>query len=216
MVPAYLSITLVTDRKIGTKTCEVYLHDLCLNVSFTFRSLTDGVCHLYSFVFLCLNDEKGGGRGWPATSGRWLCFTRCCQDWLKCLMYGQLFLHWSTSPGCFHPRIGLVTMDLLYVIFTYWTHDNHQECVRLSNWFSLWCLGPLMNHLRPVWWSNFRFMFLHDSWCVSLAGWRGSFYCRSAFILAFIHCPSFTYYFPLIWFYSDIAFVLRTWYSHIL
>ena len=47
--------------------------------------------------------------------------------------------------------------------------DNQQECFRLlSNWFSLRSLGPWINHLPPVWWSNFRFMFLDDSWCVSL------------------------------------------------
>ena len=38
----------------------------------------------------------------------------------------------------------------------------------VSGWFSLRCLGQSMNHLPPVWWSNFRFMFINESWCVSL------------------------------------------------
>ena len=43
-------------------------------------------------------------------------------------------------PGMFPPtdflfekRIGRVSMDLLYIIFTYNTQDNQQECFRLSN-----------------------------------------------------------------------------------
>ena len=30
--------------------------------------------------------------------------------------------------------------------------------------------GPWMNHSPPVWWSTFRFMFLNDSWYVSVSG----------------------------------------------
>ena len=74
-------------------------------------------------------------------------------------------------------------MDLLYIIFTYYTQDNQQECFRLSNWFSLWCLGLWMNHLPPVWWSNFRFMFLIKSWCVRLTKLREIFYWCSVFII---------------------------------
>ena len=57
----------------------------------------------------------------------------------------------------FEKQIGLVSTDLLYIIFTYYTQDNQQECFRLSNWFFLLCLWPQMNHLPPVWWSNFSF-----------------------------------------------------------
>ena len=32
---------------------------------------------------------------------------------------------------------------------TYYTKDNPQGCSRVSNWFSLWRLGPRMNHLTP-------------------------------------------------------------------
>ena len=69
---------------------------------------------------------------------------------------------------CFETQIGLASMDLLCIILTYYTQDDKQECFRLSNSFSLRCLGPWMNHLAPVWWSDFRFIFLNKSWCVSL------------------------------------------------
>ena len=107
----------------------------------------------------------------------------------------------------FEKRLGLVSMDLLYIMFTYYTQDNHPECFRLSNWFSLRCLGPWMNHLPPVWWSNFRFMFLNESWCVSLTYWRGIFDWWLVFILVFIHCPNVTFIIPLIWLHSKIAFL---------
>ena len=106
----------------------------------------------------------------------------------------------------FEKRIGLVSMDLLYIISTHYTEDNQQECLRLSNWFSSWCLGPWMNHLPPVWWSNFSFMFLNESWCVSLAWWRGILYWYLVSIIAFIHCPNVALDIPLIWFHSEIDF----------
>ena len=63
-------------------------------------------------------------------------------------------------------RIGQVTSDLLYMIFIYYTKDNQQGSSRLSNWFSLRCLGPWMNHLPPVWWSTFRcqLVWMFDIW----------------------------------------------------
>ena len=76
----------------------------------------------------------------------------------------------------FEKRIGVVTMDLPHIISTYLTQGNQQECFRFSDWFSLQCLGPWMNHMPPVWWSNFRFMFLNESWYVGLTEWRGIFY----------------------------------------
>ena len=68
----------------------------------------------------------------------------------------------------FEKRIGVVIMGLLWIIFTYLAEDNQQESFRHScNWIPLRCLGPWMNHLPPMWWSNFRFMFLNHSWCVN-------------------------------------------------
>ena len=55
-----------------------------------------------------------------------------------------------------------------------------RECSRLSNWFSLRCLGPWINSLE--WWSAPRFMFLNDSPCVSLVLWRVIIYSFLAFI----------------------------------
>ena len=133
--------------------------------------------HLFHLYWLM---GKGmDGLWWPALSGHWLSCTGCCQYLLnmKYLMYGLLSLLLS-PPSMFPPtdflsgkRIGLVSMDLLYFIsitLTYSTQDNQQEYFRLSNWFSLRCLGQWMNHLPPVWWSNFRLFFLNASWCVSL------------------------------------------------
>ena len=69
----------------------------------------------------------------------------------------------SPTDFLFEKRIRLVFMDLLYIIFTYYTQG-----FRLNNWFSLGHLGSWINHLPLVWWSNYRFMFLNESWCVSL------------------------------------------------
>ena len=60
-------------------------------------------------------------------------------------------------------RIELVAIDL-YIIFTYYTQDNQQECFRPCPILSLWCLRPRMNHFPHVWWSKFRLMFLNGSW----------------------------------------------------
>ena len=84
----------------------------------------------------------------------------------------------------FRKRIVLVSMGFLYSIFTHHTQDNQQECFWLSNGFSIRCLVSWTDHLPPVWWSNFRFMFLNESWCVSLTQWRGIFY----LIFSFYYC----------------------------
>ena len=71
---------------------------------------------------------------------------------------------------CLEYRNELFSMELFHILFTYHTQDNQQKCFRLSNWFSLWCLGPDMNHLPPVCWCNLRFIFLNESWCVRHGG----------------------------------------------
>ena len=62
---------------IGTKTYWYpldwfgYLHELCINIWFTSSSLTDGVCHVYSYVLRCLMMVKRmayGGLPFPGTS----------------------------------------------------------------------------------------------------------------------------------------------------
>ena len=62
------------------------------------------------------------------------------------------------------------------------------------DWFSVWCLGPLMYHLAVVWWFTFRFMFLNGC-CVQI--WYGAdkFCIDFAFIRVFMIYVSFTYQF---------------------
>ena len=87
-----------------------------------------------------------------------------------------------------------VTVDLLYMEFTYHTKGNQRGCSRCSNGFSLGCLGPWMNHLPHVWWSTFRFTFL----IVSQAGFLYWF-------LAFIHISYISKF--CLW------FVLSNWFT---
>ena len=137
--------------------------------------------------------------------------------WLMC---GTLFLHISTSLGCFCPRtiftkkrIGQVTSDLPYTRFTYYTKDNQQGCSRLSNGFSLRCLRPWMNYLPPVWWSTFRFRFLIWNWYESLIWRRGIVPLIFCLHSGFVHWPSFDYHFHLKLIYSQMAFfILSTFY----
>ena len=117
---------------------------------------------------------------------------------MECLICGTLFLHISTSLWCFCPRtiytkkrIGQVSSDLL---FTLYTRDNQQWFSRLSNWFSLQCLGPWMSHLSPVWWSTFRFRLLIINWCESLIWWIDIF----LFISCLFHVLYITQVLPIV------------------
>ena len=83
--------------------------------------------------------------------------------WATVFTIVQLLRMFQPTDFLFEKRNGLVSMDLLYIIFTHYTHDNQQECFGRSNWFSLRCLGPWMNHLPHVGWSNFKFMFQNES-----------------------------------------------------
>ena len=40
----------------------------------------------------------------------------------------------------FEKRIGLVSMDLLYIIFAYYTQDNEQECSGLDSPCGVWAV----------------------------------------------------------------------------
>ena len=122
--------------------------------------------------------------------GKGMAYTGCCQYLLcmKWLMYGKLLLGLSTL-GCFRPETcfsnyGQVTMDLLYIRYTYLTKDNQQNFSRLNNWFSLRCLGPWINRL-PMYGFLFMCMYSNDSWCVSLIQWRGSFWWFHVFMYVF-------------------------------
>ena len=82
------------------------------------------------------------------------------------LMLGILFLHLFPSLGCFCPRTFFLSNVLDYIqwvssyVHTKLRIISRQGCLMLCNWFFLWHLWPWMKHLPPVWWSNFRFMFL--------------------------------------------------------
>ena len=131
--------------------CAVYM--ICIQMS--------KWCGMW-FVYKCFTDGGRGGLRWFALSAHWL---SCIGCWLyllsmESLIYGTLFLHISTTPGCFCPRAIFskkqVASDLRFMKFTHYTKDNQQGCSWFNKWFSLWCLGPCMNHLPPVWWSTFR------------------------------------------------------------
>ena len=85
------------------------------------ESESDVVCHLYSFV---LTDDDGLWQ--PALSGHWLSYTGCCQNkyemsnvWATVFTIVHLPRMFPPTGFLFEKRIGLVTMDLLYIIFTY-------------------------------------------------------------------------------------------------
>ena len=90
-----------------------------------------------------------------------------CLVWVKVSTFVHLPMMFLSTDFLPEKRIVLVTMNILYIIFTYWAQDNQQGYFKVSNWFSLRFLGPWMNHLPSVWWYNFKFMFLNDSWCLT-------------------------------------------------
>ena len=145
----------------------------------------------------------------------------------SCMCYQILFCHlcnillWKYAWYCnimflstdylFEKKIQLeeVTSDLPYKRLIYYSKDNQQGCSRLSNLFSLQCLGPWMNHLPPVWWSTCRFRIVIFSWRKSFIWWKGTFLLISCFYSCFIHNSSFAYYFSAQMIYSRIAFLYQ-------
>ena len=154
--------------------CFGYLLELYIDICLIFESLTGGVCHLYYLYWLMAKGIVYGGQPFPDTGCPLSDVTNIYL--MKCLMYGLLFLRLSTSLGSFHPRNFLFENGLdwfpctPFILYLHTILSIISRCVvfRFSNWFSLRCLQPWMNHLPPVWWSNFRFIFLNESWCVSL------------------------------------------------
>ena len=59
--------------------------------------------------------------------------------------------------------IGLVTMDLLYLYTNLWSFSGLVTDSPCGVWGHGWA-----TRLLSVRWTNFRFIFLNDSWCVSL------------------------------------------------
>ena len=121
---------------------------------------------------------------------------------IKWLMYVILFLHLSTSLGCFCPWAIFSQNELDKLPWTSFVSGIYTKLVIISR--SDQCLAtdspcgvkPWMNHLPPVRWPTFRFMFLNDSRCANLAWlcvcWRGEgFYLFLAFIHVMFILPKF-------------------------
>ena len=106
MVPAHLSIPLITYRGTGTG------HRQCVSswwpldwFGYLHKSDWWGV-PLVLFIF---TDRDRDGLWWPALSGHWLSCTGCCQYLLntKYLMYGPLLLQFVHLPRTFFLKNGL-------------------------------------------------------------------------------------------------------------
>ena len=167
MVPEHLPIPLITGRRIGTKTCgvgHVFPPDDLIGVdTYLNYALILIYIQIYDWwgvprVSICIEMFDWWERNdlwWPALSGHWLSCTGCCQYLLimKCLIHGLLFLHLST-------------IDFLYIIFTNKLSIIRRRVSGLATVSpcSVWGHG----WTTCLWLSNFRFMFLNDSWCVTL------------------------------------------------
>ena len=151
------------------------------------------------------------GEGWPKIAcpfrtpvvlyEKLVIFNLLSMKWWMC---ATLFLHISTSLGCFCPRtisfskrklIGQVTSNFLYMRFTYYTKINQQDYFRRSNWFPWRYLVPWMNHWPPVWWPDFRIRSSIVSCCESLIWWKWVFLLIYYLFSWFTNYPSFAYYF---------------------
>ena len=101
-------------------------------------------------------------------------------------------------------------MSLLYIKFMYQAKNNQQGCFSLCKRFSLWHLGPWMNHWPPVWWSTFRFMFLKwqlvCTFGITERDFTFHFFWRLVMFLYIIHV--FSVISPLI-FYSEITCYIK-------
>ena len=103
---------------------------------------------------------------------------------------------------CFCPRNFFLKkrIEVVTIIFTYWTQDHQHECFIFSNRFSSLWLGRWMNHLLPVWWSDCMFMFLNDGWCVYIVkrnflllfSFHYGLYTLPKFNILFVHSYDFT------------------------
>ena len=102
-------------------------------------------------------------------------------------------------------------MDLLYIIFTYYTQDNNQECFRFSNWFSMWCSRPWLNHLPPVWWFNFRFIFSERKLVCKFDIAERNFLLMLVLIIVFIRWPNTTFIIPHIVSLWNSSFNCKCW-----
>ena len=148
MVPAHLSIPLITGRGTGTVTCwiggvfppdDLWIGlDIYMNCILIYDWFWKPDWLGVPIVLFVMTDGERDSLWWPAFSGHWLSSDGCYQYLLdmRCLMYGLMFLRLSTSLGSFHPRtfFGLDSLDWtgshgpLYIRFTYYIQYNQREC----------------------------------------------------------------------------------------
>ena len=75
------------------------------------------------------------------------------------------------------------------------TRKNQQECSKLSNWFSLQCLGLRMNHLPPVLRSNLGVYVFNWQLMCKFDMVERSFQLIAWLCLCIIKHPKFAFYF---------------------
>ena len=109
------------------------------------------------------------------------------QKWLRSPEHKWLLiLQFSTSLWCFRPRTFFLKKKtgLDWLPWTPLIFYVHAIFRIISSSVSGAATDSMMNHLPHVRWSNFIFMFLNGSWCVSLTWWRRTFYWCLVFSLA--------------------------------
>ena len=179
------------------------------------------------FVYRCLIDGGWDGLLCNALSGHWLSCTWCWQYLpnMKLLTYGIQFLHPSASVGCFCPflyekRFVQVTMETpLYQIYLHTKLriiDRNVPGLATDCPCRVWDRGWTICVLYDVRLLGSCFKCCKGKLVCTLGAVERNCLWIYRFYYFFINYPSFTYHFPLKWFYSEIAFyILSTLYCHI-
>ena len=143
---------------------------------------------------------------------KWL--TRSNVVSMKWFLYGTLFLHISTSQGCFGARtiitkkqIAQVTSDLFHI-------RDLQTIIKI---ISRGVAGVATDYPCSVWGRGWTTCLLYDGPLLGLGficqlvwkfiWWKWVVLLISCLYLCFMRYPTFAYYFPLKLFYSQIAFM---------
>ena len=104
--------------------------------------------------------------GLPFPDTTWLLCTECLHLllYLIWLMFGEPFPHLSTSLGCFCPRTFFLNNGLDDIKWAIFIPDLHTKLRIIRRRLSDFATGSpcdvWINHLPPVWWYTFRFIFL--------------------------------------------------------
>ena len=135
MVPAHLSIPLITYRGTGTR------HRQCVSSWwpldwFGYLHKSDWWGVPLDFIYI-----HWSGQGWPMVACPFRALV-VLYRMLPIFTEYKIFNVWATvaticpppTDFLFEKRIGLLSMDLLCITFTYHTQDNQQECFRRMNY----------------------------------------------------------------------------------